>query len=119
MRINPSKMKYVLRARRKRRIRGKIFGTQERPRLSVFRSSKHVVLQLINDEAGRTLISVSSMPWKKGRAVKTELALSAGRSLAEKARASGVRRVVFDRGGYAYHGRVRAAAQGAREGGLE
>ena len=108
-----------MRMRRQRRIRSKIHGTKERPRLSVFRSSKRVALQLINDETGRTLVSASSTFGKKGKVMKTEFARSAGRELAQKALKTGIKRVVFDRGGYAYHGRVRAVAEGAREGGLE
>lgn len=115
-----------MRIRRHRRVRGKVRGTAERPRLSVFRSLRHIVAQLIDDERGKTVVSATTFAQKeseerKKRAVgiKVERARLLGKLLAEKAKAKGFTRVVFDRGGYAYHGRVRALAEGAREGGLE
>jgi large subunit ribosomal protein L18 len=104
-----------------RRIRRKIRGTPERPRLSVFRSLKHIYAQVIDDASGRTLVSASSMekaaPVKGGGNVAGAAAI--GRLIGERALAKGIQKVVFDRGGYAYHGRVKALADAAREAGLE
>ncbi|MDO8557742.1 MAG: 50S ribosomal protein L18 [bacterium] len=113
-----------MRTRRHGRIRGKIQGTADRPRLSVFRSAKHLALQLIDDEAQRTIVGITDEKKTKkinkgSGAAKVEKARAAGKVLAEKALAKGIKKVVFDRGGYAYHGRVRAVAEGAREGGLQ
>ncbi|PIS12333.1 50S ribosomal protein L18 [candidate division WWE3 bacterium CG09_land_8_20_14_0_10_47_33] len=113
----PVKHYQVKRARRRRRIRGKIFGTGKRPRLSVFRSGKHIFVQLIDDEKGKTLVAISDLSFKEG--IKSQKAQVAGEKLAEEALKLKIRRVVFDRGGYKYHGRVKAVAQGARKGGLE
>jgi large subunit ribosomal protein L18 len=107
------------RLKRRRRVRAKVHGTAERPRLSVFRSNRGIFAQLIDDDAGRTLASVQ---WTEPelRALKpTEQARRVGELIAERAKAAGVDTVVFDRGGYQYHGRVAALAEGAREGGLE
>ena len=98
------------------RIRKKIVGTAERPRLSVFRSNKQIYAQVINDKAGGTLAAASSLGFEKMN--KTEQAKKVGLLLAEKAKAAGVESVVFDRNGYLYHGRVQSLADGAREGGL-
>ena len=98
------------------RIRKKIVGTAERPRLSVFRSNKQIYAQVINDKAGVTLAAASSLGFEKMN--KTEQAKMVGLLLAEKAEAAGVESVVFDRNGYLYHGRVQSLADGAREGGL-
>ena len=98
------------------RIRKKIVGTAERPRLSVFRSNKQIYAQVINDKAGVTLAAASSLGFEKMN--KTEQAKKVGLLLAEKAKAAGVKSVVFDRNGYLYHGRVQSLADGAREGGL-
>ena len=98
------------------RIRKKIVGTAERPRLSVFRSNKQIYAQVINDKAGVTLAAASSLGFEKMN--KTEQAKKVGLLLAEKAKAAGVVSVVFDRNGYLYHGRVQSLADGAREGGL-
>ncbi len=106
------------RLRRRRRVRARITGTDERPRLSVFRSNRGIFAQLIDDRAGRTLASVS---WTEGELRElsaTEQAKRAGELLAERAKQAGVETCVFDRGGYRYHGRVRALAEGAREAGL-
>jgi len=103
---------------RHKRIRAKAMGTKEKPRLSVFRSNKHIFLQLIDDKAGKTLVSASDEKNKK-KSTKTELAKEAGKKLAEAAKEKKIKKVVFDRGGYKYHGRVKAAAEGAREGGLQ
>jgi large subunit ribosomal protein L18 len=107
------------RLKRRRRVRAKITGSAERPRISVFRSNRGVFAQLIDDESGRTLAAVN---WTEGdlKSLKRmEQAKKAGELLAERAKAAGVETAVFDRGGYQYHGRVKALAEGAREGGLK
>ena len=107
------------RLKRRRRVRAKVVGTAERPRISVFRSNRGIFAQLIDDDAGRTLAAVN---WTEPelRALKPmEQASRAGALIAERAKAAGVETAVFDRGGYRYHGRVRALAEGAREGGLQ
>lgn len=111
------------RERRHRRVRKKVFGTPERPRLNVFRSLRHIYAQVIDDTVGHTLASASTLD-KEIRAMcegldKTEAAKVVGRVLANRAQAAGVKAVVFDRGGYKYHGRVKALAEAAREAGLE
>jgi len=107
------------RLKRRRRVRAKIRGTAERPRISVFRSNRGVFVQLIDDDAGRTLTSVSwTEPELRGLA-RMEQARRAGELLAQRAKAVGIEHVVFDRGGYQYRGRVQALAEGAREGGLQ
>lgn len=105
------------RYRRHLRVRKKVAGTTERPRLVVFRSIKHIYAQLVDDTVGRTLMTVSDAAATDG--TKMERSTSVGRRLAEQAKEAGITRVVFDRGGYKYHGRVKAVADGAREGGLE
>ena len=107
------------RLRRHRRVRGKIRGTAERPRLAVFRSNRGIFAQLVDDDAGKTLARASwtGLP-KSFKGDKTEQAAEVGKRLAEAAKKAGVETVVFDRGGYLYHGRVKALADGAREGGL-
>lgn len=104
---------------RHRRVRAKIQGTFERPRLSVYRSNKHMVLQLIDDNARKTLVSVSTMISKENNTTKSERAFIAGELLAEKAKECHIIKIVFDRGGYQYHGRVQKVAEGARHGGLQ
>ncbi|HYW26764.1 MAG TPA: 50S ribosomal protein L18 [Terriglobales bacterium] len=106
------------RARRHRRVRVRVAGTGQRPRLSVFRSLHHVYAQLIDDETGRTLASASTAQLKSSRK-DVGAAAAVGRSIAEKAKAAGVTAAVFDRGGFLYHGRVKALADAAREAGLE
>lgn len=101
-----------------KRIRAKISGTQERPRLSVYRSSQHIYAQLIDDQKAITILAISDSHVKKGKHTKSELAKMVGLELAKKAKAKGVESVVFDRGGFRYHGRVKQIAEGAREGGL-
>jgi large subunit ribosomal protein L18 len=106
------------RLKRRRRVRAKVRGSAERPRISVFRSNRGIFAQLIDDDAGRTIASVN---WIEGdlRSLKPmEQAKRAGELLAERAKAAGIETAVFDRGGYQYHGRVQALAEGAREGGL-
>jgi len=101
------------------RIRKKISGTKERPRLSVYRSNGEIYGQVIDDTQGHTLISVSSRAMKDLKGTKTEKSKEVGKSLAKMASDKGITQVVFDRGGYLYHGRVKAFADGAREGGLQ
>jgi large subunit ribosomal protein L18 len=107
------------RLRRRRRVRAKVHGTAERPRISVFRSNRGVFAQLVDDDAGRTIASVSWTEDALKSLARLDQARRAGATLAERAKAAGVERAVFDRGGYQYHGRVKALAEGAREGGLE
>jgi large subunit ribosomal protein L18 len=107
------------RARRHRRIRGKISGTAERPRLVVFRSNKGISAQLVDDDSGKTLAGASWVGLKSFSGNKTEQATEVGKTLAAAAKDAGVETCVFDRGGYLYHGRVKALAEGAREGGLK
>jgi large subunit ribosomal protein L18 len=111
------------RLRRHRRVRKKVVGTGERPRLAVFRSLNNMEAQLIDDTRGVTLLGISTLsaPVREGSAElsKGERGRLAGKLLAERAREQGITKVVFDRGGYVYHGRVKAFAEGAREGGLE
>ncbi len=104
---------------RHRRIRAKIAGTAKRPRLSVFRSNKHIFLQLIDDSKGKTIVSASDLKMKKDKATKSEIAKEVGRELAKSAKAKKIKEAVFDRGGYRYHGRIKASAEGAREEGLQ
>jgi large subunit ribosomal protein L18 len=119
--IHAPKGRSQLRYRRHLRVRQKVAGTGERPRLVVFRSLKHIYAQLVDDDRGVTLLGVSD--GSEGVATdgsgKTVRGKAVGKLLAEKAKAAGVTKVVFDRAGYRYHGRVKAVADGAREGGLE
>jgi len=108
----------VNRLRRHRRVRVRLAGTAERPRLAVFRSLNHLYVQVIDDVAGRTLASVSTVG-QKGAVKSMEEATTVGKAIAEKAKAAGVSRVVFDRGGFLYHGKIKALAEAAREAGLE
>jgi large subunit ribosomal protein L18 len=108
------------RLRRHRRVRGRVTGTAERPRLVVFRSNRGIEAQLVDDTAGRTLAAASWLGVKKSfKGNKTEQAAEVGKLLAASAKKAGVESVVFDRGGYLYHGRVKALADAAREGGLQ
>jgi len=113
--------KNITRLRIHRRIRRKVTGTPERPRLCVFRSVKHIYAQVIDDTQGRTLASADSGGKGDARASGGNLAgaKAVGRLIAERAKAKGIQKVVFDRGGYLYHGRVKALAEAAREAGLE
>lgn len=119
------KRKRIKRSLRHARVRSKVFGTAKRPRLSVFRGNQHIHAQLIDDDTGKTLAQFSSLEinlpgGKTGKKEKkTDLAKQVGKQLAERAAALKIKEVVFDRGGYAYHGRVKALAEGAREGGLK
>lgn len=121
--MDKAKQKRLARRRRHARVRKRVYGTSERPRLNVFRSLKHIHAQVIDDTQGHTLVAVSTMD----RDVKSEAADKAkidqagivGEVLAKRALAAGITQVIFDRGGYQYHGRVKALAEAAREGGLE
>ena len=121
--MNPTKLKERQRTRRKFHVRNRIVGTAERPRLTVFRSSKHIYAQLIDDLTGRTLASASTKVKKGEQAAvgyggNAKAAKSIGLQIAERAKAAGIAKVAFDRGPYRYHGRIKALADGAREGGL-
>lgn len=107
------------RIQRHKKIRAKVKGTADRPRLSVFRSSAHIYAQIINDEEGKTLVSSSDLVVKKGKDTKVDVAKRVGVDIAKKAKEAGVSKVVFDRGGHKFHGRVKSLADGAKEGGLE
>ena len=107
------------RLKRRRRVRAKVTGTAERPRISVFRSNRGVFAQLIDDDSGRTLAAVNWTEDELKSLKRMEQASKAGQLLAERAKAAGIETAVFDRGGYQYHGRVKALAEGAREGGLK
>jgi large subunit ribosomal protein L18 len=106
------------RLKRRRRVRAKVHGTAERPRISVFRSNRGIFAQLIDDDSGRTIVAVNWTEDALKGLPRLEQAQRAGAQLAERAKAESVERAVFDRGGYQYHGRVKAFADGAREGGL-
>jgi large subunit ribosomal protein L18 len=107
------------RQRRHRRVRGKVAGTAERPRVSVFRSNVGIYAQLVDDTSGRTVAAASWLQLKKSfKGTKSEQAAEVGKLLAANAKKAGIEACVFDRGGYLYHGRVKALADGAREGGL-
>ena len=123
-----SKSKQLHRISRHRRVRAKIFGTKEKPRVSIFKSNRHIFVQLIDDEFGRTILSSKIISDKKskikgnlsaGRQGKNEKATNIGKAIAEKAKNTGIREIVFDRGGYKYHGRIKALADGLRDGGLK
>jgi large subunit ribosomal protein L18 len=117
--------RYLQRERRHKRVRKKVHGTPERPRLVIFRSLRNVEGQLVDDESGSTLLGLGTLASElrafqaEGGNRKTEHAFAAGKLLAERAREKGIESVVFDRGGYQFHGRVKAFAEGAREGGLK
>lgn len=116
--MNKESKKYtrIKKIRRTKRTRAKIFGTKDVPRLSVFRSNRHIWAQVINDVEGRTLISVSE---EKTGVAKSERAEAAGKIAAEKCLKAGISKVIFDRGGAKYHGRIKAFAEAARKGGLK
>jgi|SRR6195256_2586945 large subunit ribosomal protein L18 len=106
------------RLKRRRRVRAKVRGTAERPRISVFRSNRGIAAQLVDDDAGRTLVAVQWTEPELRDLKKSEQSTKAGELLAQRAKAAGIERAVFDRGGYQYHGRVKAFADGVREGGI-
>jgi large subunit ribosomal protein L18 len=107
------------RMRRHRRVRAKVSGTAERPRLVVFRSNRGIFAQLVDDACGRTLAAAGWTALGAAKGSKTDQAAQVGKALAAEAKKAGIERCVFDRGGYLYHGRVKALAEGAREGGLQ
>lgn len=115
--MNKLQEKNKNKVRRHTRVRTKVKGTAKCPRLSVFRSNKYIFLQLIDDSKGKTIISLSNIKSNK-KVPKTESSKEAGKELAKLAIEKKIKKVVFDRGGYKYHGRVKAVAEGAREGGL-
>ena len=121
--MDKAKEKRLARQRRHQRVRRRMLGTAERPRLCVFRSLKHIESQIIDDTRGHTLVAAStkepSVREQLGDKDKTAQAAIVGQVLAERATAAGIRSVVFDRGGYLYHGRVKSLAEAARKGGLE
>jgi large subunit ribosomal protein L18 len=110
-------LRRIARVRRHRRVRRKVEGTLQRPRLAVYRSNRHIYVQLVDDQAARTLAAASDLGLAEGD--KEDRAKKVGQAIAQRAKSIGVERVVFDRGGRLYHGRVKALADGAREGGLE
>lgn len=115
--IHKPKTRAEQRYRRHLRVRKKVEGTAERPRLVVRRSLKHIYAQIVDDLANRTLLTVSDLTVGEGK--KAERSLAVGKELASRAKQAGITKVVFDRAGYKFHGRVKAVADGAREGGLE
>jgi large subunit ribosomal protein L18 len=119
----PGEQSRIARIRRRERVRRSVRGTDERPRLSVFRSGKHIYAQIVTDGAGKTLLAVSTLtPELRGQLTKTatvDAAKEVGKLVARRCQEKGIQRVVFDRNGFLYHGRVRAVADGAREGGLQ
>ncbi len=120
--MNSRKVLNKIRIRRQRRTRAKIFGTSERPRLSVFRSNRYTYVQLINDEEGKTIVSASTKELTindKQSITKQKLAEQLGELIAKKAAEKGIKKAVFDRSWYKYHGRIKAVAEGARKEGLE
>jgi large subunit ribosomal protein L18 len=114
-----NKIKRQIKTRRKGRVRSKIAGTAEQPRLSVFKSLSHINVQLIDDSKGVTLVSATDQELKVGKKTKAELSFEVGKLIAKKALEKKIEQVVFDRGSSKYHGRVKAVADGAREGGLK
>jgi len=117
--MDAQKLKHRRQERRSQRVRGKITGTAQRPRLSVFRSSKHIYAQLIDDMTGATLAAAGSTGKAAGYGGNVKAAAAVGKKLAEAAKAKGINRAAFDRGHYRYHGRVKALADAARDGGLQ
>lgn len=113
------KVKQVRRERRKTGIRKRIFGTPEKPRLTVFRSGKHIYAQVISDLDGKTLAAASTIDQKVEKGANVEAAKTVGKAVAERAKAAGIQQVAFDRNGFRYHGRVKALADAAREAGLK
>jgi large subunit ribosomal protein L18 len=119
--VTTAQKKLELRKRRHHRVRKKVFGTAERPRLAVFRSAKHITAQVIDDRSGRTLAAASTVEkdLRGNYGGNKDAATNVGRLVAERAKAAGIDKVVFDRGGFGYHGRIAALADAAREAGLE
>ncbi len=116
--MDKQKVKQYQRSRRRGRVRAKVSGTSKCPRLSVFRSNKGMYLQLIDDEKSKTLVSVHNKEAQKKKDKKVAISFELGKLIAKKALDKKIKKVIFDRGGYKYHGRIKAVADGAREGGL-
>lgn len=116
-----SKTKQLNRISRHKRVRSRVLGTAKRPRVTIFRSNRHIFVQLVDDETRKTILSskVVSVNKSKAKGNKSEKATEVGKAIAEKAKAAGINAAVFDRGGYKYHGRVKALAEGLRAGGLK
>lgn len=113
-----NKQKRIKRVIRHKRVRSRISGTEDKPRLAVFKANRHIYAQIIDDNSGKTLVASSSMELKtKGK--KADAAKEVGKSIAAKTMAKNIKKVKFDRGGFSYHGRIKSLAEGAREGGLE
>jgi large subunit ribosomal protein L18 len=119
MKANIQKYKNQIRAQRRGRVRAKVVGTPSRPRLTVARSLEHMYAQIIDDQAGKTLVSAHDNELGDAKLTKTEQATKVGELIAQKATKAGITAVVFDRTGLAYHGRIKAIADGARKGGLQ
>ncbi|MEE9403855.1 MAG: 50S ribosomal protein L18 [Algisphaera sp.] len=117
--MEKNKLKTLRRSRRKAGIRKRIYGTSDTPRLSVFRSSKHMYAQVIDDASGKTLASASSVAAKAEKGCTVDAATAVGKDIAEQAKAAGIASVAFDRNGFRFHGRVKALADAARESGLK
>lgn len=113
------KIKKGLKIKRKKRVRAKVVGTKQRPRLNVFRSLRHINVQIIDDIAGKTLVSANDLELKNKKDSKLDKAKEIGKLIAKKALEKNIKKVIFDRASYKYHGRIKAVAEGAREGGLE
>ncbi len=113
------KIKQQKRLKRHKRIRAKIIGTADRPRLCVFRSARHIYAQLVNDQSGKTIAAVGDFEFKKNQGKKSDKAREVGKLIAKKAKNLKVEKVIFDKGSFKYHGRVKAVADGAREEGLK
>lgn len=116
--MDKNKQKGIKRTIRHRRVRSRVSGVAERPRLSVFKANSHIYAQLIDDTVGKTLVAASSKDIKV-KAKKSDIAKEVGKLVASKALAKSIKAVKFDRGGFSYHGRIKSLAEGAREGGLE
>ena len=117
--MEKNKLKTLRRTRRKIGIRKRVFGSAEQPRLAIYRSSKHMYAQLIDDYSGKTLAAANTVQAKAEKGGNIDAAKQVGSAIAEKAKAAGIEKVTFDRGGFKYHGRVKALADAAREGGLK
>ena len=119
--MNQATSKRINRIARHRRIRATVFGTANKPRITVFKSNRHIFVQFIDDEKGKTILSskVISAVKAKIKGSKSDKALEIGKMTAEKAKTAGIKEAIFDRGGYKYHGRVKALADGLRSGGLK
>ena len=117
--MDKSKAKQISRGRRKAGIRKRVFGTAAKPRLSIYRSSKHMYAQVVDDMSGKTLASASTVQAKLPKGADVEAATKVGAAIADAAKTAGISEVAFDRNGFRYHGRVKALAEAAREGGLK